>query len=82
MLDRLFTDHPRSVGETYMEHLESAWSFGARLMLAASACVIHGIFPFLFTRTGSSTIRSLYNDMLTSRSRAQASADADIGAYI
>ena len=82
MLDKLFTDHPRSVGETYVEHLDSAWSFGARMVLAGLACLIHGIFPFLFTRTGSSSIRSLYNDMLTARSRVQASSDAEIGAYI
>lgn len=82
MLDKLFTDHPRSVGETYVEHLESSWSFGTRMMLASLACLVHGIFPFLFTRTGSSAIRSLYNDMLTNRSRVQASTDAEIGAYI
>jgi hypothetical protein len=82
MLEDLFTDHPRSVGETYFEHMESSWSFGARMMLAAMACLIHGIFPFLFTRTGSSAIRSLYNDMLTNRSRVRAASDAEIGAYI
>jgi hypothetical protein len=82
MLGKLFTDHPRSVGETYAGHLDSSWSFGVRMMLAGLACLIHGIFPFLFTRTGSSAIRSLYNDMLTNRSRVQASSDAEIGAYI
>jgi hypothetical protein len=82
MLGRLFADHPRSVGESYLEHLESAWSFGARMTLAGIACLIHGIFPFLFTRTGSSVIRSLYNDMLTNRSLIKAASDAEIGAYI
>jgi Family of unknown function (DUF6356) len=82
MLDKLFMDHPRSVGETYVEHLDSAWSFGAHMVLAGFACLIHGIFPFLFKRTGSSAIRSLYNDMLMARSRVQASSDAEIGAYI
>jgi len=82
MLDRLFTDHPRSVGETYTQHLESACSFGGRMILAGLACLIHGVFPFLFTRTGSAAIRSLYNDMLTNRSRAKVSSDAEIGAYI
>jgi hypothetical protein len=82
MLDRLFTDHPRSVGETYLEHLESASSFGLRMILAGLACMIHGILPFLFVRTGSTTIRALHNDMLDNRRRTEITAEPEFGAYI
>jgi hypothetical protein len=42
---KLFTTHPGSVGETYSQHLGTAYSFGARMVLAGGACILHGIFP-------------------------------------
>jgi hypothetical protein len=66
---RVFTKHPTTVNETYTEHLCSAWSFGFRMLGASLACILHGIFPFLFVTTGSSTIRALYERMVTHRAR-------------
>lgn len=57
---RLFTDHPQSVGETYLEHFQFATRFGARLVVAGAACVVHGFLPFIFLTTGSRTVRALY----------------------
>lgn len=65
----VFTQHPASVNETYMEHLGSAWSFGFRMIGAGVACWLHGLFPFLFGTTGSSTIRQLHERMVTHRIR-------------
>ena len=31
MIDRYFRDHPRSVGETYFQHLQTAGGFGGQL---------------------------------------------------
>jgi Family of unknown function (DUF6356) len=81
--EKLFLDHPRSVGETYSEHLGSAFRFGIRMIVAGCACVLHGVFPFLFVKTGSTTVRHLHDQMITHRSRAKAAPEwADIGAYI
>ena len=55
-----FTRHPATVGETYGEHLAFASGIGGRLVLAGLACLVHGIFPFLFERTGSRTIIALH----------------------
>jgi hypothetical protein len=55
-----FTRHPAAVGETYGEHLVFASGIGSRLLLAGAACLLHGIFPFLFERTGSRTIIDLH----------------------
>ena len=55
-----FTRHPAAVGETYGEHLVFATGVGGRLVLAGIACLLHGIFPFLFERTGSRTIIALH----------------------
>ena len=48
-----FTSHPATVGESYGEHLATATGFGSRMILAGIACMLHGIFPFLFVTTGS-----------------------------
>jgi len=47
-----FSRHPAAVDETYGEHFVFASGVGGRLMLAGLACLLHGIFPFLFERTG------------------------------
>jgi hypothetical protein len=83
MFNRLFLDHPRSVGETYFEHLAAATRFGSRMVVAGVACLLHGIFPFLFVKTGSTTVRSLHDTMVVNRRRALIATElADIGAYI
>ena len=53
---KLFTEHPASVGESYAEHLAMAGGFGLRMILGGCACLIHGLLPFLFVRTGSAQI--------------------------
>ncbi len=69
-----FTEHPRAVGETYLEHLRSAARFSAAMIAGGLACLLHGIFPFLFTTTGSSTIRRLHERMVVNRVRTEAAA--------
>lgn len=71
-LDDLFNDHPSSVGETYGEHLAMASGFGFKMVLGGLACLVHGLLPFLFTRTGSETIGDLHARMVTSRRRVSA----------
>lgn len=69
MAPDLFTRHPAAVGETYTEHMMVASSFGLRLFLASLACFVHAVLPFLFERTGSSTIQLLHGQMITNRMR-------------
>jgi Family of unknown function (DUF6356) len=66
-LRRLFTEHPASVGETYWTHLLRASWFGARMLVAGIACLIHAVFPFTFVRTGSQAITELHAAMVTNR---------------
>lgn len=65
----LFTDHPASVGETYVQHMGSASFFGSRMILAGLACMLHGLLPFLFTSTGRRTIEMLHERMVVNRHR-------------
>ncbi len=64
---KFFTEHPQSVGETYFEHFTVATSFGVPMILAGFACLLHGIFPFLFEKTGSNIVKNLYDRMVTNR---------------
>ena len=64
-----FTEHPASVGETYADHMRSAFGFALPLLGASLACMIHGVLPFLFTSTASRTVTQLYERMVLVRQR-------------
>ena len=64
---RAFTEHPASVGESYFEHLLHAVCFGSRMVFAGVACLVHGVLPFMFVRTGSRAITELNERMISQR---------------
>ncbi|WP_332771401.1 DUF6356 family protein [Phenylobacterium sp.] len=66
MLDA-FNRHPSAVGETYVEHLGHAGGFGAEMVAAGLACLIHAVFPFWFERTASLCIQRLHAQMVARR---------------
>src|SRR5262245_61535517 len=68
-MPNLFKAHPASVGETYVEHMGSAFRFAVRLLGASLACFVHGLLPFQFTSTGSRTIKQLHQQMIEHRRR-------------
>lgn len=68
MLKALFTTHPASVDETYGEHLASASYFARQLFVAAIACLVHAVLPFLFANTASGILRRLHERIVVSRS--------------
>lgn len=70
-----FTDHPNAVGETYAEHLNQATGIGLAMVAGGVACLVHGLLPFLFTKTGSSVILSL-SEKCSQRRRLMAAAEA------
>lgn len=73
-LKNLFCEHPQSVDETYTEHLAFASGFGFKMILGGLACIMHGIFPFLFTRTGSRFVCELH-ERLAQGGRPTSTAD-------
>ena len=64
-----FTDHPDTVGETYFEHMGSAWGFAGTMAVGMLACLLHGIFPFAFQKAGSRRIVELHQRMVSNRHR-------------
>jgi hypothetical protein len=73
---RKFVDHPASVGETYLEHMGVASSFGGRMVLGGLACLVHALLPFACERTASRQIALLHERMVVNRVRVGRNAGA------
>lgn len=69
MIKRAFTEHPATVGESYTEHMGCAFSFGSSMIIGGIACLMHGLFPFAFLKSGSRRIEILHRRMVTHRDR-------------
>jgi hypothetical protein len=76
--DRLFTDHPRAVNESYGEHMGFAFGFGLRLLGAALAAFVHGLVPALFETTASTAVLAM-NDEIRARRAQMAGGRARLG---
>ena len=61
-----FTKHPKSVDETYFEHMWCACKFFVKLQLLSFAAIVHSVFPFWFENTASNGIKKL-NDCMQDR---------------
>jgi hypothetical protein len=70
-IQRLFREHPESVGESYLEHLSQAAYFGLRMLVAGLACLIHAVLPCVFKTTGRTAISELHTKMVLHRAKHQ-----------
>ena len=52
-MKNLFTCHPESVNETYLEHMQFAGGAGFRMVGAGVAALVHAVLPFVFEKTAS-----------------------------
>ncbi len=80
MIKRAFTEHPSSVGESYLQHLACAFGFSLKMIGGGIACLLHGLLPFLFVRTGSKCIDELHHRMVTHRDRRFNTTEAELPA--
>ena len=76
-LKRLFTEHPDSVGESYLEHMGVALSFAGPLLTAGLAALVHAILPFLCVTTASGTVKRLHARMVNRGSQPSAQSAHD-----
>ncbi len=63
MIARLFRDHPRSLGMSWVSHGVGAMAIGAKMIAAGAACIVHAIIPGLFTETAGRTVVGLHEQM-------------------
>ena len=61
-----FTKHPKSVDETYLQHMWCAIKFSIKLNYLSYIALVHSVFPFLFKTTASDGIKEL-NDCMEKR---------------
>ena len=62
----IFTEHPSSMEETYLQHMGQAFRISFKSLGISIVSFIHGIFPFLFVNTASDSLYTL-NDHLQYR---------------
>ena len=71
MADRMFLEHPRSLGMSWAEHGVGAIRIGARLVGAGIACMIHALVPGWFTQTAGKTITGMHAHMMNRKAGAE-----------
>ena len=76
LVDRLLLAHPRTVGESYVEHAGIASRFGATMLVGGLKCLVHAVLPSVFERSASDCVARL-NGELTRRRAASADAYPD-----
>jgi hypothetical protein len=60
MLGRLFVDHPRSLGLSWLAHGAGAAKIGGKLIGAGLAALVHAVIPGLFTDTAGRIVTETY----------------------
>jgi len=59
-MKNIFTEHPKSVGESYFQHLVFAFGVGIKLILWGFIAITHALLPFTFKTYVSGQINKLY----------------------
>ena len=60
-VDRLFLEHPRSLGMSWASHGAGAVKVGFQLIGAGCAALIHAMVPGLFGETASNTVIKIHD---------------------
>ena len=68
--DRLFTEHPRTLGMSWAQHGIGAAKIGAELVAVGVACLVHAVVPGLFTETAGRTIMRMHSEMMRRKAGA------------
>ena len=66
---RLFTDHPASVNESYWQHFGNAAGFGFKMLWGGIICLVHAVLPGVCCTKASEMIGELHDRMITNRRR-------------
>lgn len=70
VLARLFTDHPHSLGMSWVSHGRGALKISGELIAAGLACAIHALVPGCFSQTAGKTVSRLHGHMIQRKAGA------------
>jgi hypothetical protein len=62
-LVKAFGDHPKHAGESYLQHLFFTLKMVVVMLFTSIALLIHGFFPFVFTKTASNNFKNMNNKL-------------------
>ena len=62
-LKTLFSDHPREVNESYLEHQGTAFGVGLKLARLSATAFLHGVVPGLCKTAVSDEIKAMARDL-------------------
>lgn len=65
IVEKLFTEHPASAGESYGEHFRVAMGFSRQLIGAGLAAAVHAVLPGLHKTTATDRIHGLHHCLET-----------------
>ena len=68
---KLFTSHPHSKNQTYLQHMFFAIGVSLKLSLCSIMLLVHSIFPFIFTNTTSRILLKLTNKLRISDDKSR-----------
>jgi hypothetical protein len=63
MINKMFVEHPRSLGMTWVSHGVGAVAIAGKLIGAGLACLVHAVVPGVFTETAGRTVTGMYDHM-------------------
>jgi hypothetical protein len=70
LVERLFLEHPRSLGMSWAGHGAGAVRIGGELIGAGMACLVHAVVPGVFTQTAGKTVTRMYDHMMQRKAGA------------
>lgn len=81
LFSRLFLDHPREVGESYLEHAAAASGYGFRLLRASMTAFVHALAPGLCKTTASDCVCDMADELNGRRLTAREERMRQAGAW-
>ena len=78
---RLFADHPREVGEGYLEHMAASSKYGFRLSRLAGLAFLHALVPGVAKSAVSEEIRRMAGEMGGRAEEARETRMRDAGVW-
>lgn len=71
-INKYFNKHLKEVNESYSEHFAQAFGYALLMFIGSIFCLIHAIFPFLFTNTASS-----FSDLICKHKNSRCSSKVE-----
>ena len=62
-MSNLFIKHPKSAGETYLQHFFKALNFSGLLLSLSFKALVHSVSPFIYESAVSSRIKRLNEEL-------------------